>query len=81
MLILGSCVALQISTAVVPFITRRSVGGTEMTVLPEKEQSENRQKSESGSVNFEEETKCIYFTPLILQYREWSRLIFANENV
>lgn len=35
-LILGSCVALQFRIAVVPLITRRSVGGTEMTVRPEK---------------------------------------------
>lgn len=35
-LILGSCVALQFRTAVVPLMTRWSTGGTEMTVRPKK---------------------------------------------
>lgn len=36
MLTLGSCVALQSRVAVVPLITRWSIGGTEMTVRPAK---------------------------------------------
>lgn len=44
MMTLGSCVALQLSVAVVPLMTRWSSGGTEMTVRPVQYRRKSREK-------------------------------------
>lgn len=57
MLTLESCVALHSRTAVVPLITRWSVGGTEITVRPAKYPTREGSQEKKGEEKEEDKGK------------------------